>query len=883
MTTFKDLQHGTVNPFQLNTKAISYRIDETLEQGVHKIDLITNGTYTLGLWLDNTYVGMFCGNSLTFELANDVYVEDVIIKEYNESGSIESAFIGIRHTAPVGTYPAQSYESFSLPNPISKVTMYWDDVSTFESGDDTGSTLEIDSPWGTQESTDYVYNVLNGYEYVPIKVNGAYIDPAIELGDIVSIDGHDVLVANVRWLFDGITTAEIEVPINNEINYDDPYNKLIQNQFKRKISLGDAYQGVTISRDKGIEMLVSPDGTEENATGRYYADLYRGIAFQTRDNKNQEWHDWMYFDLDENMFKLSLYETKKITDGKFTSLTNKYNNLVMKVDGLSSEIAQIQGGNIISNFIGELGLFDWEFEADPLYPRNDLYPNNKLHPRDRNGAIMRVVETDTAAGTGFELFAVGKAISQYAIVEGGSDYSLYTRTKGANGVRFILREYSSADGTGSYQETVLENAISSSNWTTLNHTLTIKEHTQSVRMVVEKTNYNETTFTNSSFNFGNPRPYTQSIADVNAKAEYAKALSEQTAEGFAQTVQLVETLDDRVASSESKLTQNANEIATKVSKNKVISEINQSAETVGIKANKVELEGYTSINKHFKVLPNGDVEFTNATGNNMTITGNLTAGRIAGLNFNNNNITFPNGKLLLNSQRNAIQFKGSAGDNYLGVLEGAGLGGVGGMSLRMDGGQTLGIYSGQYKTSIMNLHEIDNASNYGAPFSIDSHKIDLNGDVTIGRNLLSSGSSGGITSWGNIGSSSNRWRRIYLQNQPNVSSDVKFKKMIETISDDLIDVVKDIKPKQYHTVYDDKIHFGYIAQDVEKALYNHAVQVYGKEKAETIVKDFALLSKDEHYLSLLYGEIQVLKDAYYQREFKKLQNQINKLNKKEAL
>ena len=90
MTAFKDLQHGTVNPFQLNTKAISYLVDKTLEQGAHRINLITNGTHTLGLWLDDTYVGMFCDGSLTFKLANDVYVENVIIKEYNELGEIES-------------------------------------------------------------------------------------------------------------------------------------------------------------------------------------------------------------------------------------------------------------------------------------------------------------------------------------------------------------------------------------------------------------------------------------------------------------------------------------------------------------------------------------------------------------------------------------------------------------------------------------------------------------------------------------------------------------------------------------------------------------------------------------------------------------------------
>ena len=132
---------------------------------------------------------------------------------------------------------------------------------------------------------------------------------------------------------------------------------------------------------------------------------------------------------------------------------------------------------------------------------------------------------------------------------------------------------------------------------------------------------------------------------------------------------------------------------------------------------------------------------------------------------------------------------------------------------------------------------------------------------------------------GTIGLATNRYSVIYLQNQPNVSSDLRYKNLITVISDDLLDVVHDIKPKQYYTIYDNKVHFGYIAQDVERALYKHALRVYGREKANQVVDDFAMLSKDESYMSLLYGEIQVLKDAYYQRELSRLNERLNNLER----
>lgn len=315
MTTFKDLQHGTVNPFQPDTKAISYPIDKTLEQGVHTVDLITSGTYTLGLWLDDAYVGMFCGNSLTFELANDVYVEDVIIKEYNENGSIESAFIGIRHTEPVGTYPAQSITTSELLSPITQVVAYWDDESAFIAGNDDGSSIEVHNPWATQGSTDHVQGVLDNYEYIPVTARGVYADPAIQLGDTIVSGGQEQVVANVDWVFDGGAIANIETPLTTEENFDDPYIQLQQQQFAKKLTLGDSYQGVSIGRRDGIQMLLSPDGTLENAIGRYYANLTKGMAFQTRPTPNDEWLDWMYFDIDEKIFKLSLYSTTDEVEG----------------------------------------------------------------------------------------------------------------------------------------------------------------------------------------------------------------------------------------------------------------------------------------------------------------------------------------------------------------------------------------------------------------------------------------------------------------------------------------------------------------------------------------------------------------------------------------
>ena len=60
----------------------------------------------------------------------------------------------------------------------------------------------------------------------------------------------------------------------------------------------------------------------------------------------------------------------------------------------------------------------------------------------------------------------------------------------------------------------------------------------------------------------------------------------------------------------SQITQNTNSISTKVSKGNIISEINQSAEQVSISANKIKLEGITTVNDYFKINNDGSMEAT---------------------------------------------------------------------------------------------------------------------------------------------------------------------------------------------------------------------------------------------------------------------------------
>ena len=90
-----------------------------------------------------------------------------------------------------------------------------------------------------------------------------------------------------------------------------------------------------------------------------------------------------------------------------------------------------------------------------------------------------------------------------------------------------------------------------------------------------------------------------------------------------------------------------------------------------------------------------------------------------------------------------------------------------------------------------------------------------------------------------------------------------------------------LEPKQY--VQNSQVHFGYIAQDVERTIFKYLSSTNKYNSIRELNEDakrYAILYKDETFLSLLYGEIQVIKDAYYKRKIEQLEYDIIELKRK---
>lgn len=149
------------------------------------------------------------------------------------------------------------------------VVVYYADEAAYEAGDTTGETgrvLTCDCPWATQATADGILDAIEGHAYQPWSADGAVIDLALELGDSVTAGLTGETVSGPVFTIDvtgsGIEQADIAAPGDAEIDHEYPYASFIDRSLKRKVGLNTAYYGVTISRQKGLE-IKRTDGASE--------------------------------------------------------------------------------------------------------------------------------------------------------------------------------------------------------------------------------------------------------------------------------------------------------------------------------------------------------------------------------------------------------------------------------------------------------------------------------------------------------------------------------------------------------------------------------------------------------------------------------------------
>lgn len=127
----------------------------------------------------------------------------------------------------------RSFESSPQFQGYTKVTVTVSEDISYSAGTDTGRTLSLHCPWGTQTMAENILKRMQGFQYQPYKATGAVIDPAAEIGDGVDVGNVYSGIYKMEMRFGRTPTADLGAPGEEEINTEYPRKTKTEREIAR--------------------------------------------------------------------------------------------------------------------------------------------------------------------------------------------------------------------------------------------------------------------------------------------------------------------------------------------------------------------------------------------------------------------------------------------------------------------------------------------------------------------------------------------------------------------------------------------------------------------------------------------------------------------------
>lgn len=115
----------------------------------------------------------------------------------------DKVYLG-RNMAQLDTSPALE--------PVSRVVLLVDDENAYTAGNNTGRTVELTCPYGTQAMANSILASLQAYAYTPLQAQDALLDPAAELGDGLTAGGVYTVLGQMDLEWDALMTSDSGAP-----------------------------------------------------------------------------------------------------------------------------------------------------------------------------------------------------------------------------------------------------------------------------------------------------------------------------------------------------------------------------------------------------------------------------------------------------------------------------------------------------------------------------------------------------------------------------------------------------------------------------------------------------------------------------------------------
>lgn len=127
-----------------------------------------------------------------------------------------------------------SFEKAEQFDGFSKVVIIVSDEIEYSAGTDTGRTLTLNCPWGTQEIANNILQSIKGFQYQPMTAENALVDPSVEIGDGISANGVYSGVYSLETKFNSNLPSSVSAPADEELYEEHTYVPKSEREVTRK-------------------------------------------------------------------------------------------------------------------------------------------------------------------------------------------------------------------------------------------------------------------------------------------------------------------------------------------------------------------------------------------------------------------------------------------------------------------------------------------------------------------------------------------------------------------------------------------------------------------------------------------------------------------------
>ena len=240
-----------------------------------------------------------------------------------------------------------------------KVILHVSDEVSYTVGNDNGLTMEYTMPFGTPQMAQDILDSISGYQYQEYDATDALIDPAVQLGDGLDVNGIYGSIDTKRTKFGHLFHADVGSPQIKQINQTYPYKSSQERKVERKFL--DTYAKLAIQADQiAAEVDARKSDVETlNALLKVQADQI--AAKVSKAGGNPESFAWEMYSaymrfLANNKEILRLDASGAVLSGIIIALGGKIGGFDIMSDYLSYNNQTWGGTNTTGAYLGRSGL-----------------------------------------------------------------------------------------------------------------------------------------------------------------------------------------------------------------------------------------------------------------------------------------------------------------------------------------------------------------------------------------------------------------------------------------------------------------------------------------------------------------------------------------------